>query len=601
MRHPPRTPAFAGKAFASARQWLPVLAFCAGASCSDVQITAVEAAVIELEPPRASILLGESVRMQARLLDQYGNVLAGRDITWSSSDPVAVPIDDTGLVQGVAAGLATVTAASGSLRATADVEVNRPAPRLDSARPSTAQRMQSLDVVLTGSDFQVAATTVGLGSDITIEDISVTSDSITLRATILPGAQLGPRDVSVTTPAPGGGTATLPGGFSVLAEHPEPALTNVTPAGAQREETLQLTIVGAGFVQDLTTFSLGADITVDAIEVTSPGSLTASIGIGPDAALGPRDVYVSNPAPGGGTATLPGGFTVAAANPVPALTAANPPSGQRLDTVDVTLTGSGFRAGLTTVTFGPGVDVNGIAVHSPTALTATVSIAATASLGARNVAVTNPSPGGGSAVLAGGFTVLPEHPVPSVLAADPATAQRRETLDVTLTGTGFVQDVTAVSLGPEITVNTVRVDDSTSLTANVRIGSAAALGTRDVSVTNGAPGGGTGTLSNGFTVLQENPPPSATMALPDIAPAGVTANVTLLGSGFVQGLTTVSFGADITVNSVTVIFWTSLVANITIAADAAPGPRGVSVTNPAPGGGTFVMNDGFTVLAAGSD
>jgi hypothetical protein len=537
------------------------------------------------------------VLIQARLLDRYDNLLSGRDIVWSSSDPAAVPVDETGLVQGAAAGYAIVTAASGPLRATAEIAVNRPAPGLISAQPSSAQRLQTLDLVLTGSNFQDGATIVDLGDAITIDAVSVTApESITLRVTIRPGAQLGARNISVTTLSPGGGTATLPGGFTVLAEHPAPAVTTVSPAAGQREEALQVTIGGAGFIQDLTTVSLGADITVDAIDVASPSSLTATIRIGAAAALGARDVSVSNPAPGGGAAALPGGFTVRAANPLPTLTDASPADGQRQTTLDVTLTGSGFLMGSTTVTFGSGVSVNRVAVASSTALTATITIASGASLGPRNVSVTNPPPGGGSSVFAGGFTVLQENPAPSIASASPSTGQRRDILDVSLTGSGFIPNLTTVTFGPDITVNAVQINGPTSLTANIRIGSAASLGTRDVSATNAAPGGGTGTLPNGFTVLQENPAPSVTMALPDFAPADVTTNITLIGSGFVQGLTSVSFGADITVNSVNVVFWTSLIANITIGKNAAKGPRNVSVTNPAPGGGTFIMNDGFIVM-----
>lgn len=462
----------------------------------------VEIALIELEPPSASVVIGDSVRLQVRMLDRYDNVLTGRAIEWSSSDPTRVSVDGTGLVQGVAAGHATVTAASGTSRAMADIAVNRPAPGLVSAQPSAAQRLQTLDVVLTGSNFEDGITTVDFGAAITIDAVTVTApQSLTARVTILPGAQLGARDISVTTPSPGGGTATLRSGFTVLPEHPAPSVTTASPTAGQRQTTL-----------------------------------------------------------------------------------------------GVTLTGSGFVNGLTTVAFGPGISVNKVDVQSSTALTATISIGGAAALGARDVSVTNPAPGGGSATLAAAFTVLPVNPAPAITGASPSSGQRRDVFDVTLTGSGFIQNVTTVTFGPDITVNTVQVNSPTSLTANIRIGSAATLGARSVSASNPAPGGGTGTLTNGFTVLQENPAPSATLIIPDNAPRGVTTNVTLIGTGFVQGLTSVSFGPGIQVNSVTVVFWTSLIANITIAPDAAPGPRNVTVTNPAPGGGTFIMNDGFVVM-----
>lgn len=578
----------------TARLWLPIL--CVSTACSDLEIVTVEIASIELDPPSASILLGDSVRIQARVLDQYDNLLSGRDITWSSSDPARASVDGTGLVHGMAAGHATLTAASGPWQATAQVTVNRPAPTLVSAQPTSARRLQTLDLVLAGSNFQDSVTVVELGPDIAIDAVNVTGpESITVRVTIPAGAVLGTRDISVSTPSPGGGTATLRSGFTVLAEHPAPTLTTVSPAAAQRDQAIQVTLGGSGFVQDLTSVSFGAGITVEDLVVATPTSLSATVRIGAGAALGARDVSVANPAPGGGTAVLAGGFTVQPANPVPAVTGASPVQAQRLTTLDVLLTGSGFLSGLTTVTFGPDVTVNTVAVQSSTSLTAAVTIAAPAALGPRGISVTNPPPGGGSFTLAGGFTVLAENPAPAITGASPGTGQRRDMLDVVLTGSGFVPNLTTVSFGPDITVNTMQVNSPTSLTANIRIGGAATLGARDASVANPAPGGGTATLPGGFTVLPENPAPSVTSALPDFATAGATTNVLLTGSGFVQGMTSVSFGADISVNSVNVIFWTSLIANITVAPNAAKGTRHITVSNPPPGGGTFIMNDGFEV------
>ncbi len=254
----------------------------------------------------------------------------------------------------------------------------------------------------------------------------------------------------------------------------------------------------------------------------------------------------------------------------------------------------------TTVSFGPNISVSAVTVSSATSLTATIAISAGAALGPRNVTVTNPAPGGGSATRTGGFTVLPEHPQPTIDDIEPSTMQRRDTRDITLTGSGFVPGVTTVSFGPDITIEEVRVNSPTSLTATIRIHSGATLGTRPVSATNPAPGGGTATLSDRFTVLQENPAPSASEVIPAIGHPGSTLTITILGSGFVQGLTSVSFGQGITVNSVNVIFWTSLTASITIAPGAQPGFRDVSVNNSPPGGGTFIMHDAFRVLPSGS-
>jgi hypothetical protein len=491
-------------AIGATARWLVVLGACIAASCSDVQVVAVEIAAMELVPASASILVGEAVQLEARLLDGSGSTLSGREIEWSSSDPVDVPVDGNGLVRGFAAGTATITAASAGSKATAEVVVNRPAPELTSVQPSRGQRLEILELVLTGANFQAGVTTVAMGEGITLDAVSVTApETITVCITIGADADLGARNVSVTNPAPGGGTATLTDGFTVLAEHPTPTLTQVSPS-----------------------------------------------------------------------------------------------AGQRQDVLDVTLSGTGFVPDLTTVSFGSGVAVAGVLVESPTKLVATISIAAGTSLGAREVSVTNPAPGGGTATLESGFTILPEHPAPTLASADPDEVQRRDTRDVTLTGSGFIQDITTVTFGPDITVNDIQVSGSTSLTANIRIGAGASLGSRDVSVTNPAPGGGTGTLTAGFTVLEENPAPTVSAVSPETGRRGVVMTVFVSGSGFVQGLTSVSFGEGVTVNAVNVHLWTSLSVNITIAADAQPGPRDVAVTNAPPGGGTFIIHDAFRILPA---
>ncbi|MEO0081490.1 MAG: T9SS type A sorting domain-containing protein [candidate division WOR-3 bacterium] len=276
--------------------------------------------------------------------------------------------------------------------------------------------------------------------------------------------------------------------------------------------------------------------------------------------------------------------------PEPVVSGVVPDVGPRLWTGDVTIYGSNFAPGASS-NFGTGITVNSTTYNSPTQLTANITIAATAPTGPHDVAVTTV---GGTATLQGGFTVT--NPVPTLTSIVPTSGDRLQTLDVTFDGSNYIQDVTTVSFGTNITVNSVTVTDPTQLSANITIAAAAATGARDVSVTNPAPGGGTATLSGGFTVT--NPAPTLTGILPNIGARTATLDVSFTGNNFFGDATTVDFGADITVNSVTVNSLTQLVANITIDASAALGPRDVSVINAGPGGGTATLTDGFTVVEA---
>lgn len=87
-------------------------------------------------------------------------------------------------------------------------------------------------------------------------------------------------------------------------------ITGVSPNQGAPGTSVNVTITGIGF-QPGTTFDFGAGITVSNIVITGPNSATATLNIGAGAVLGWRDVGGVQ-SPGGLTATLPGGFEVAA-------------------------------------------------------------------------------------------------------------------------------------------------------------------------------------------------------------------------------------------------------------------------------------------------
>jgi hypothetical protein len=184
------------------------------------------------------------------------------------------------------------------------------------------------------------------------------------------------------------------------------------------------------------------------------------------------------------------------------------------------------------------------------------------------------------------FTIMP---TPSTISSvSRAEGTQGKTLSVTITGTRFT-DATAVDFGSGITVNTFNVKSSTRITASITIASDAVLGLRDVSVT--IPGGATGTLTGGFTVVQARP--TATGVTPSQGARGQTLDVTITGTSF-TGATAVSLGPGITVKGYTVVSLTQITANISIDPTAKLGNRNVSVATPA-GAGT--LRSGFVVLA----
>jgi YVTN family beta-propeller protein len=169
-------------------------------------------------------------------------------------------------------------------------------------------------------------------------------------------------------------------------------------------------------------------------------------------------------------------------------------------------------------------------------------------------------------------------------------------LNVALTGqsSNFVQGQSTASFGNGITVNATTVTDATHATANITIATNAQVGARDVMVTTGSE---VAAAINAFTVT---PAPLLTLLVPNKGQLGANLSVTVKGqfTHFVQGSTSASFGAAITVNSTTVTDGTHATVNLTIAGSAAIGARTVVLTT---GGEVATLPNGFTVTTIPTD
>jgi uncharacterized protein YjdB len=93
-----------------------------------VRVIPVPVARLTVRPDSLDLLPGTSAELFAVALDAQGNVLTGRQVTWTSSDPRVAPVGSTGTVAGVADGTATITATVEGITATARVRVRTPPP-----------------------------------------------------------------------------------------------------------------------------------------------------------------------------------------------------------------------------------------------------------------------------------------------------------------------------------------------------------------------------------------------------------------------------------------------------------------------------------------
>src|SRR5512133_2419195 len=93
---------------------------------------------IELSPPSGEVMLGRTAKLTATPRDASGNVLSGRAVSWTSSNSAVATVDGSGMVTGVAAGSATITAASEGKTASATITVKQDVPVVPVATVSVA-------------------------------------------------------------------------------------------------------------------------------------------------------------------------------------------------------------------------------------------------------------------------------------------------------------------------------------------------------------------------------------------------------------------------------------------------------------------------------
>ena len=176
-----------------------------------------------------------------------------------------------------------------------------PAPNVEAVSPGTGYQGQTLEIVISGTNF-AGATVVHFGTGLTVDGFTVDSATqITVTLLIADDAPAGAEDVIVTTP---GGTDTLEGCFVVAI--PAPGVGGINVPSGRQGETLDVIITGTR-LDGATSVSLGDGITVDGFTVDSATQITASITIDKDAEIGPRDVSVVTP---GGDDSLPAVFDV---------------------------------------------------------------------------------------------------------------------------------------------------------------------------------------------------------------------------------------------------------------------------------------------------
>lgn len=439
------------------------------------------------------------------------------------------------------------------------------APEVDAIAPNEATvGSVGPSIVVSGNNFVPRSIVQLDGAPLATSFVSGTE----LRATI-PSSKLAivsTLRVSVGTAPPGGG-ASDEVTFAVV--NPEPKLTALAPlsvlAGAGGAE---LTVSGAEFVQGAKIVFGTTDI---ATTFVSSSKLTAAIPPDLLTTSGSVPVVVVNPSPGGGSSPSIA-FTIS--NPSATIQSINPSAAfVGSAAFEMTVSGSGFVSGSAVVFNG-----TPLSTTSPGAgkLKAKVPASSLTAAGDFPIAVQNPPPGGG---VSAPVVFKVQYPTPSVTSVAPSTvAAGSSPREIVVTGVGFfVTSQITIDNAPVAT----KFVDSTHVKATLSAAQLASAASLSVRVVNPAPGGGT---SAALPFVVTNGVPSITSLTPSTVVAGSADTIVVIhGTGFVSTSSVKSNGQAV---ASTYVSGGQLKATIPSNHLLNPGSVVITVSTPAPGGGT---------------
>ncbi len=211
----------------------PLIFFACGGGGGDggpAQPPAVGA--VEVAPATASIVEGATTQLAATVRDTRGNALSGRAVSWASSSASIATVSTDGLVTGVAAGAATVTATSEGKNGVAQITVTARPVASVSLTPATAT------IAVGGTATFVATLRDAAGTALTGRAITWSTSAATIASVSSAGVVTGVATGSATITATSegrAGTATV-----TVATPPFAPTANVTLSGTQRFSTVSV-------------------------------------------------------------------------------------------------------------------------------------------------------------------------------------------------------------------------------------------------------------------------------------------------------------------------------------------------------------------------
>ena len=422
-------------------------------------------------------------------------------------------------------------------------------------------------ITITGTNF-LASSVVQIAG---VSEQTTFVSSTQLQATI-PSSMLSIASMLPVAVLNGSTTSSSGPAVTIEVDNPAPVISSFSPTALMTGSTSSpLLIAGTGIVP-----TSGVQINGSPRPTTyvSPSQLSVAVTAADVAASGTASVTIVNPAPGGGTSAA---ASVPINNPLPTGITLTPTSviAGVTPTSTITVNGAGFIAASV-------ANVNGVAhptkVVSPTQLTFALTTTEQANATTLAITVTNPAPGGGTSTPASLAVNLPT-PTPVLQSLSPAQFILGSPDSLLLvSGLNFTNKSVVQWNGNPLATS---YSASTRLYATVPGTLLGAVGSANITVS--APTA-TPSTSNALPLTIVPPPaPTINSVSPNYGPIGVDAKLTIYGTGFTAS-STVSFNG--TALATTYSNTGMLTAVIPAASIALPGNGSITVTTPAPGGGT---------------
>jgi uncharacterized protein YjdB len=281
-----------------------------------VAVTGAPVAAVNVTPPTASVVVGQTTTLSAQPVDANGAALSGRAIAWSTSNDKVATVDQSGVVTGVAAGQATITATSEGKSGSAVVTVTAvPVASVTVAPPTLSLQ--------TGQTGTLTATTKDAAGNVLTDRIVAWTSSNTGVATVAPNGTVtavAPGTATITATSEGKtGTSTI----TVTAPPPTPVATvavspssvNLTIGGTQQITATPQDAQGNALAGRAVTWQSGntqvATVTAAGL-ITAVGAGSTTVTATSEGKTGTVSVTVAAPAVGS-VSVSPGSATVSVA------------------------------------------------------------------------------------------------------------------------------------------------------------------------------------------------------------------------------------------------------------------------------------------------